>query len=112
VLHRDNFKTRALKICLPLISNRTLRSPFPPHRNRSADDFLPVAIALKEQLVSISVQLNNATTRLASARNTPEGRQAFDLLEAKLFLLGQTTEDIKTRLNQIYQQWLQSSPHR
>ena len=62
------------------------------YRNRSADDFLPVAIALKEQLENISAQLNNATKRLASARNTPEGRHAIDLLEAKLFLLGQATE--------------------
>ena len=88
------------------LRNRCLSQPETVfYRNQSADDFLPIAIALKDQLVGTCQQIVQAIHMLTTKPGP--NSEVLDLLVEKLFLFEQHTEEIRERLNKIYEQWLQ-----
>jgi hypothetical protein len=72
------------------------------YRNQSADDFLLVALGLKDQLTTTITQFSCASEKLNSIRNIPELSTSVYELEAKMFSLEQRIDEIKLRMNQIY----------
>jgi hypothetical protein len=77
------------------------------YRNQSADDFLKQMLELKKELNAIGNNFNQAVHKLHILDKIPEFRvwiNQYDGLQKAL--LGKV-EEIKLRMNQLYEQWLQ-----
>jgi hypothetical protein len=77
------------------------------YRNQSADDFLRDMLKLKKELNAIGNNFNQAVKKLHILDKIPEFRS---WLHSNLSLqqsLVSKIEEIKLRMNQLYQQWLQ-----
>ncbi len=77
------------------------------YRNESADDFLLDMLNLKKELNAIGNNFNQAVHKLHILDKIPEFRawvQQYDGLQK--VLIGKV-EEIKLRMNQLYEQWLQ-----
>jgi hypothetical protein len=80
------------------------------YRNQSADDFLKEMIDLKKQLNGIGNNFNQAVHKLHMLEKIPEFRTWILNYVAMQQTLVNKVEEIKVRMNQIYQQM--ASPHR
>ncbi len=77
------------------------------YRNASADDFLLDMLNLKKELNAIGNNFNQAVHKLHLLDKIPEFRvwvQQYDGLQKVLI---SKVEEIKIRMNQLYEQWLQ-----
>jgi hypothetical protein len=77
------------------------------YRNESADDFLLDMLNLKKELNAIGNNFNQAVHKLHILDKIPEFRvwvQQYDGLQKVLI---SKVEEIKLRMNQLYEQWLQ-----
>jgi hypothetical protein len=77
------------------------------YRNESADDFLLDMLNLKKELNAIGNNFNQAVHKLHLLDKIPEFRiwvQQYDGLQKVLI---SKVEEIKLRMNQLYDQWLQ-----
>ncbi len=77
------------------------------YRNESADDFLLDMLNLKKELNAIGNNFNQAVHKLHIIDKIPEFRvwvQQYDGLQKVLI---SKVEEIKLRMNQLYEQWLQ-----
>lgn len=77
------------------------------YRNESADDFLMDMLNLKKELNAIGNNFNQAVHKLHILDKIPEFRvwvQQYDGLQKVLL---SKVEEIKLRMNQLYEQWLQ-----
>jgi hypothetical protein len=77
------------------------------YRNESADDFLMDMLNLKKELNAIGNNFNQAVHKLHILDKIPEFRvwvQQYDGLQKVLI---SKVEEIKSRMNQLYEQWLQ-----
>ncbi len=77
------------------------------YRNESADDFLLDMLNLKKELNAIGINFNQAVHKLHILDKIPEFRvwvQQYDGLQKVLL---SKVEEIKLRMNQLYEQWLQ-----
>ena len=77
------------------------------YRNQTADDFLREIINLKKELNAIGNNFNQAVHKLHLLDKVPEFRiwvNQYDCLQKSL--VGKV-EEIKLRMNQMYEQWLQ-----
>lgn len=77
------------------------------YRNASADDFLMDMLNLKKELNAIGNNFNQAVHKLHLLDKIPEFRvwvQQYDGLQKVLI---SKVEEIKLRMNQLYEQWLQ-----
>ena len=77
------------------------------YRNASADDFLLDMLNLKKELNAIGNNFNQAVHKLHILDKIPEFRvwvQQYDGLQKVLI---SKVEEIKLRMNQLYEQWLQ-----
>jgi hypothetical protein len=77
------------------------------YRNESADDFLLDMLNLKKELNAIGNNFNQAVHKLHLLDRIPEFRvwvQQYDGLQKRLV---STVDEIKNRMNQLYEQWLQ-----
>ena len=77
------------------------------HRNKSADDFLSEMLLLKNELNAIGNNFNQAVHRLHILDDFPEIKTWVILNESSKRILFKKIDEIKEKLNQIYQQWLQ-----
>lgn len=77
------------------------------YRNRSADAFLSEMIQLKNELHAIGNNFNQSVRRLNAMSNVAEIKTWALLNEASKKSLMQKVEEIKLRMNQLYDQWLQ-----
>jgi MobC-like protein len=76
------------------------------YRNESADDFLMDMLNLKKELNAIGNNFNQAVHKLHLLDKIPEFRvwvQQYDGLQKVLI---NKVEEIKLRMNQLYEQWL------
>ena len=77
------------------------------YRNQSADDFLKQMLELKKDLNGIGNNFNQAVHKLHILDTIPEFRmwicQYFNLHKKVV----EKVEEIKLRMNQLYDQWLQ-----
>ena len=77
------------------------------YRNESADDFLMDMLNLKKELNAIGNNFNQAVHKLHILDRIPEFRdwvQQYDGLQKRLI---SKVDEIKNRMNQLYEQWLQ-----
>ncbi|MEO6136526.1 MAG: plasmid mobilization relaxosome protein MobC [Ginsengibacter sp.] len=77
------------------------------YRNQSADDFLKQMLELKKDLNGIGNNFNQAVHKLHILDKIPEFREwisHYEILHKKLV---EKVEEIKLRINQLYDQWLQ-----
>lgn len=77
------------------------------YRNDSADDFLRDMLDLKKQLNGVGNNFNQAVHKLHTLDRIPDFRhwiQATEHLHKQVVL---AIENIRSRINQLYEQWLQ-----
>ena len=77
------------------------------YRNKSADEFLAEMIQLKKELNAIGNNFNQAVHKLHTLDHVPEIKAWAKLNEASKKSFMKKMEEIKEKVNQIYQQWSQ-----
>lgn len=77
------------------------------YRNESADDFLREMIELKKQLNGIGNNFNQAVHKLHTLDRIPEFREWIQEQQHTQKYLSQSIDQIRNRINQLYEQWLQ-----
>jgi hypothetical protein len=76
------------------------------YRNQSADDFLKDMLLLKKELNAIGNNFNQAVHKLHLLDRIPEFRDWIRQNDILLKALVAKVEEIKLRMNQLYEQWL------
>ena len=76
------------------------------YRNQSADDFLKEMLGLKKELNGIGNNFNQAVHKLHLLDKIPEFRVWLNQYEGLQKSLVNKVEEIKLRVNQLYEQWL------
>jgi len=76
------------------------------YRNQSADDFLKQMLELKKELNGIGNNFNQAVHKLHLLDKIPEFRVWIQQYDGLQKLLVSKVEEIKLRMNQLYEQWL------
>lgn len=76
------------------------------YRNQSADDFLKEMLGLKKELNGIGNNFNQAVHKLHLLDKIPEFRVWVNQYEGLQKLLLNKVEEIKLKVNQLYEQWL------
>ena len=77
------------------------------YRNQSADDFLKDMLALKKELNATGNNFNQAVKKLHLLDKIPEFRVWLTLYDNSRKALIEDIEEIKLRMGQLYEQWLQ-----
>lgn len=77
------------------------------YRNESADDFLLDMLNLKKELNAIGNNFNQAVHKLHLLDKIPEFRIWVNQYDGLQKVLISKVEEIKLRMNQLYDQWLQ-----
>ena len=77
------------------------------YRNRSADDFLKDMLELKKELNAIGNNFNQAVHKLHLLEKIPEFRVWINSYDGLHKSLVTKVEEIKLRMNQLYEEWLQ-----
>ncbi len=77
------------------------------YRNQSADEFLREMIELKKQLSGIANNFNQAVHKLHTLDQIPEFRDWNKETRSLQKTVAAKIEEIKSRMNQLYEQWLQ-----
>lgn len=77
------------------------------YRNESADDFLNDMLGLKRELNSIGNNFNQAVHKLHLLDKIPEFRSWLNEYNGLQKILINKVDEIKLRMNQLYEQWLQ-----
>lgn len=77
------------------------------YRNESADDFLLDMLNLKKELNAIGNNFNQAVHKLHLLDKIPEFRVWVQQYDGVQKVLISKVEEIKLRMNQLYEQWLQ-----
>jgi hypothetical protein len=77
------------------------------YRNESADDFLLDMLGLKKELNAIGNNFNQAVHKLHILDKIPEFRAWVQQYDGLQNVLISKVEEIKLRMNQLYEQWLQ-----
>ena len=90
------------------IRNVSMQKPVTvKYRNQSADDFLKDMLELKKQLNGIGNNFNQVVHKLHILDKIPEFRvwvNHYDTLHQSLV---SKVDEIKLRMNQLYEEWLQ-----
>lgn len=76
------------------------------YRNQSADDFLKEMIGLKKELNGIGNNFNQAVHKLHLLDKIPEFRAWVSQYNGLQNSLVSKVEEIKLKVNQLYEQWL------
>ena len=77
------------------------------YRNQSADDFLKEMLGLKKELNGIGNNFNQAVHKLHLLDKIPEFRVWVNQYDGLQKSLVSKVEEIKLKVNQLYEQWLQ-----
>lgn len=77
------------------------------YRNQSADDFLQEMLVLKKELHAIGNNFNQAVHKLHILDKIPEFRVWVNHYDGLHQSLVSKVEEIKLRMNQLYEEWLQ-----
>lgn len=103
-LHRQSME----KYLSNYLRKVALQKPvFIKYRNQSADDLLKEMILLKQELNAIGNNFNQAVKKLHMLEKIPDFRFWITQYQSIQTELLAKTEQIKLRMNQIYEQWLQ-----
>jgi len=77
------------------------------YRNESADDFLMDMLNLKKELNAIGNNFNQAVHKLHLLDKIPEFRFWISQYDGLQKALVNKVEEIKLRMNELYEEWLQ-----
>jgi hypothetical protein len=77
------------------------------YRNESVDDFLMDMLNLKKELNAIGNNFNQAVHKLHILDKIPEFRIWVNQYDGLQKILISKVKEIKLRMNQLYEQWLQ-----
>ena len=77
------------------------------YRNKSADEFLEEMILLKKELNAIGNNFNQAVHKLHTLDNIQEIKSWAIINEESKKIFLKKVEEIKEKMNQIYEQWSQ-----
>lgn len=89
------------------IRNVSMQKPITvKYRNESADDFLKQMLELKKDLNGIGNNFNQAVHKLHLLDKIPEFRVWVNQYDGLQKVLVSKVEEIKLRMNQLYEQWL------
>jgi len=77
------------------------------YRNESADDFLKQMLELKKELNGIGNNFNQVVHKLHILDKIPEFREWVNHYDGLHRLLVSKVEEIKLKVSQLYEQWLQ-----
>jgi hypothetical protein len=77
------------------------------YRNQSADEFLSAMIPLKNELNSIGNNFNQAVKKLHTLKQISEFKNWLISYEADRKNLLQKVDEIKIKMNEIFEQWSQ-----
>ena len=77
------------------------------YRNQTADEFLAEMILLKKELNAIGNNFNQAVHRLHTLDHIADIKRWVIVNEKSKQILMKKVEEIKEKMNQIYEQWLQ-----
>ncbi|MBB1286813.1 mobilization protein [Flavisolibacter sp. BT320] len=77
------------------------------YRNKSADDFLKEMLGLKKELNGIGNNFNQAVHKLHILDKIPEFRSWLTQYDGLQKALVGKVEEIRLRMNQVYEQWSQ-----
>jgi hypothetical protein len=77
------------------------------YRSQSLDEFLPVAIVLKNELNAVGKNFNQAVKKLQSLTDSADLKSALQFFEATEFTLQQKIEEIRLMLIKSYELWSQ-----
>ena len=90
------------------IRNVSMQKPVTvKYRNQSADDFLKQMLELKKELNGIGNNFNQAVHKLHILDKIPEFRVWIQQYDGLQKLLVSKVEEIKLKVSQLYEQWLQ-----
>ena len=76
-------------------------------RNQSMDDFMTELIVLRKELGAIGNNLNQAVKKLNAYQDIPEIKIWILLNDSMLKKIFDRTEEIKSKINQFSESWLQ-----
>ncbi len=77
------------------------------YRNQSADDFLKEMLALRKELNALGNNFNQAVHKLHLLDKIPEFRAWIQQNDGLQKMLMRKVEEIRDKMNQIYDQWWQ-----
>jgi MobC-like protein len=77
------------------------------YRSQSLDEFLPIAIGLKNELNAAGKNFNQAVKKLQSLKDSGDLKMFLQFFEATQFTLNQKIEEIKSILIKSYDLWSQ-----
>lgn len=90
------------------IRNVSMQNPVTvKYRNQSADDFLKQMLDLKKELNGIGNNFNQAVHKLHILDKIPEFRSWIQYYDGLQKSLVSKVEEIKLKVSQLYEQWLQ-----
>jgi len=102
---QEKFRTTTHRVFSDYIRDLLHQNPVTTrYRNKSLDDFLPTALALKNELQAIGKNINQAVKKLNSQPLAEELKDIVDYFAAEEFSLRQKTEEIKSFLVKLYEQ--------
>ncbi len=102
------FKNTTCRKISEYIRKASLNKPIViTYRNQSADDFLSEMIQLKNELNAIGNNFNQTVKKLHTLDHLSEFKSWVMINESGRQILLKKIEEIKEKMNQIYQQWLQ-----
>lgn len=76
------------------------------HHNQSADEILTGLLQIKNELNAIGNNFNQVVHKLHILDRIPEFRNWLTIYDTSRLSLENKMEQISTRMNQIYEQWL------
>ena len=104
----DHYKKTTSQSISEFARNILLKKPvIIKYRNQSADDLLSEMIILKNELNAIGNNYNQAVHRLHILDRIPEIKTWLLIHEALYQSFIKKADEIKIKMNQIYQSWLQ-----
>jgi hypothetical protein len=107
-LLQKKFKSSTCRKISEYIRNTALAKPLVlKYRNESADEFLAEMVKLKNELNAIGNNFNQAVKRLHTLDEVAEIKMWVLLNETHKQSLFRKIEEIKSRMVQLYEQWLQ-----
>src|ERR1700733_11260163 len=103
---QEKFKTTTHRVFSDYIRDLIHQRPVTTrYRSQSLDEFIPVALALKNELQTIGRNFNQAVRRLNNLAPGGDPKDSLEYFAAEEFALQQKTEEINNCLIKIHERW-------
>lgn len=108
VVLQDKFRATTHRVFTNYLRDLIHQQPITSkYRNQSLDEFIPVALAMKNELETIGQHFTEAVKQLQNLASADDLRDSIEYFAAEEFSLRQKTEEIKNCLAKIYELWSQ-----